>query len=86
MNSAYKELVRRNILAKMSDEERMMYLMMTEQEKSATKIQNELQEIKHDVERNKYSFLQDLGANIAGNAVFDGVVLLVSQLFKRIKP
>ena len=83
---AYKELARLNILAKMSDEERMMYLMMTEQEKSAMKIQNELQDIKGEVERNKYSFLQDLGANIAGNAVFDGFVFLVSRLFKRIKP
>ena len=84
--SAYKELARLNILSKMSDEERMMYLMMTQQEKSALKIQDELYDIRKAVERNKYSFAQDLGANVAGNAIFDGFIFLVSRLFKRIKP
>ena len=81
---AYKEYMRKKILEKMSDEERFMYFMMTEQEKEARNIHMELQNIESLVKKNKYSFSTDLLANITGNVITDSAIYLLSRLFKRL--
>lgn len=40
--------------------------------------------IEKKVDKNKYSFATDLGANIAGNAVYEGAVWIIKHLFSRI--
>ena len=82
---ALTQLARQKILEKMTDEERFMYLMMTEQERSSRQIRDDLQEIQRGVERNKYSFKTDLFANISGNVITDTAIYLLSLLSKRIK-
>lgn len=76
------DLRRLYILQKLSesltDEERQ-FLAGQDRERKEDKIMAELQEIKR-----KQSFGIDLGANVAGNAVYDTVLWLARKLLKKI--
>ena len=83
-----RELLRRKLLEdiydKMSDEEKHTFVQLTMQDKDHREIMSALNEIKKKADDNHHSFLSDFGANVAGNAVFDGAVWLLSRLVKRL--
>ena len=84
----YRELMRRRLLEQMydnmSDEEKRAFVQLTIQDKDHQEIMSALQEIKQKADNNHHSWVSDFGANIAGNAVFDGAIYLLSKLFKRL--
>lgn len=43
-----------------------------------------IQSLNEKVDASRHSFWQDFGANVAGNAVFDGLVWLASRLVKKL--
>ena len=85
---SYRELLKRklleNVYAKMSDEEKRTFVQLTMQDRDHHEIMQALQELRQRVDTNHHSWLSDFGANIAGNAVFDGAVWLLSRLIKRL--
>ena len=85
---SYRELLKRklleNVYAKMSDEEKRTFVQLTMQNRDHQEIMQALQSIRKEVDTNHHSWLSDFGANIAGNAVFDGAVWLLSRLIKRL--
>ena len=85
---SYRELLKRklleNVYAKMSDEEKRAFVQLTMQNRDHQEIMQALQSIRKEVDNNHHSWLSDFGANIAGNAVFDGAVWLLSRLIKRL--
>ena len=83
-SNVYKILARQLLLEKMDAQERQAYLFLTSQDKSFSEIKKELEQIKAQVEKNKYSFATDFASNVAGNAAFDAFVYLLSKAFKKI--
>ena len=85
---SYRELLKRklleNVYMKMSDEEKRAFVQLTMQNRNHQEIMQALQSIRKEVDTNHHSWLSDFGANIAGNAVFDGAVWLLSRLIKRL--
>lgn len=69
---------------KMSGKEKRTFVQLTMQDRDHTEIMSALQELKQKAESNHHSWVSDFGANVAGNAVFDGAIWLLSKLFKRI--
>lgn len=61
------------------DDKRLLTQSLSENENLLKK----LNVIEEKVDRNKYSFLTDVGANVLGNALFDIPVWLISKLIKR---
>ena len=86
--SGYRELMRKQLLEqiydKMSDEEKRAFVQLTIENRNHDEIMQALQAISDKAERNKPSWLSDFSANIAGNAVFDGAVWLLSRLIKKL--
>lgn len=86
--AGYRELMRRKLLEsiyeKMSPEEKRTFVQLTMQNKDHEEIMQALQGLSKKVEDNKHSWLSDFGANIAGNAVFDGAVWLLSKLIRKL--
>ena len=84
----YRELMRRQLLEriynKMSPEEQRTFVQLTLQDKDHQEIMSALNEIKQKTVSNHHSWLSDFGANVAGNAVFDGAVWLLSKLVRRL--
>ena len=84
----YRELMRRQLLEriynKMSPEEQRTFVQLTLQDKDHQEIMSALNEIRQKAESNHHSWLSDFGANVAGNAVFDGAVWLLSKLVRRL--
>ena len=87
--SEYRKMMRRKLLEemydKMSFEEKRLFAQLTIQEKSSEEIKQALAGISKQVEDSRHSWVQDLSANIAGNAIFDGLVWIGSRLFRGIK-
>jgi len=86
--NGYRELIRRKLLEqmyeKMSDEERRTFVQFSMQDKEHREIMQALQEINDKADKNRPSWLNDFSANIAGNAVFDGAVWLLSKLIRKL--
>lgn len=86
--SASRELMRRKLLEqiydKMTEEEKHTFVRLTMEDKNHQEILQALQQIDRKVDTNHHSWLSDFGANIAGNAVFDGAVWLFTKLFRRL--
>lgn len=87
MNSnEYKALMRRKLLEriydKMSDHEKLVFVQMTMQNADHQEIMRALNNLSKQVKENKHSWWADFGANVAGNAVFDGATWLFSKLLK----
>ena len=86
--SGYRELMRRKLLHeiydKLSNEDKRLFVQLTIDDKDHREIMSALDELKSKADSNRQSWLSDFGANIAGNAVFDGAVWLVSKLIKKI--
>ena len=86
--SNYRALMRRKLLEqiydKMSDEEQRVFVQMTMQDKDHREIMSALNDLKQKADENHHSFISDFGANVAGNAVFDGAVWLLSKLVRKL--
>ena len=86
--SDYRGAMRRKLLEqiydRMTPEEKRAFVQLTLQNKSHIEIVQALQNIERKVDTNHHSWLSDFGANIAGNAVFDGAVWFLSRLIKRL--
>ena len=85
MNNAVARYYRMKALVdyyeSLSDEEkRILFQPQYENENIIQK----LDVIERKVDKNKYSFATDLGANIAGNAVYEGAVWLLKKIFPKI--
>jgi hypothetical protein len=86
--NAYRAMMRRRLLEriydKMSDEERRTFVQLTMQDKDHKEIMASLNELKQRAESNHHSFVSDFGANIAGNAAWDGLLWIGSKLLRRL--
>ena len=72
------------IYSRMSDEETRTFVQLTLQDKDHREIMSALNELRQKADNNHHSWISDFGANIAGNAVFDGAVWLLSKFIKRL--
>lgn len=79
----YRELMRRKLLEeiydKMSDEEKRAFVQLTAQNKDYEEIRRALEEI-----RKRQSWVLDFSSNVAGNAVWDGLVWLVKYIIRKV--
>ena len=84
----YRGLARRELLEKiydrMTDEEKRLFIQLSIQDRDYTEIMQAIEELKQKADSNHHSWLSDFGANVAGNAVFDGAVWLGSKLLKKL--
>ena len=84
----YRALMRRKFLEqmydKLSDEDKRLYVQMAMQDKDHREIMQALNSLSRKADKNHHSFALDLGANIAGNAVWDSVIWLGSRLLRRL--
>ena len=76
-----------SIYDKMSEEEKRAFLQMSLQNKNHDELMSVLrmQGVQIADLRQHQSWLSDFSANIAANAVFDGVVWIGSRLFRQIR-
>ena len=79
----YKALMHKIILDEMSPEDRRSYLQSSMQSHQETMRALQKQANKLDEIHKSQSWLSDFGANIAGNAVWDGAVWVLSRLLRR---
>lgn len=86
--SEYRALMRKKLLErvydKMSPEEQRTFVQLTMQDKDHREIMAALNELSQKADDNHHSWLSDFGANVAGNAVFDGAVWLLSKLVRKL--
>ena len=88
--SIRREFMRRKLLEdiydRMSDEEKRTFVQMTIQDRSHTEIMEALRNQQTQLSgiRKGQSFVNDFGANIAGNAVWDGLLWLGSKLMRKL--
>lgn len=89
MSDTARALVRRKVLSdvfsKMSDEEQRILALLVMQDEDDSEIMAALQGASRQVEESKHSWMADFGANVAGNAVWDSAVWLLSRLTKLMK-
>ena len=89
-----REVLRRKLLEEMYDklspEDKRLFVQLTMQDKSRDEILQTLQqqndhfrEVTKIVSSHR-SWFSDLSSNIAGNAVWDGLVYLASRLIKKL--
>ena len=87
MANGYRELMRRKLLEelydKMTPDEKRLFVNYSIQGKDHEEIMDALKGISKQVEESRQSWISDFGANIAGNAAFDGFVYLLSKIIKR---
>jgi hypothetical protein len=87
--AAAEALMRRRLLEsiydRMTDEEKKLFAQMTMQQKSTDEILSALRQQQlqlADIKQHQQTFAQDFASNIAGNAVWDGLLWLTRRLFK----
>lgn len=89
MSSSAEALLRRRILEdiydRMTDEEKKIFVRMTMQQKSADEIIQALRQQQaqlQDIKQHQQTFAEDFASNIAGNAVWDGLLWITRKLFR----
>lgn len=89
MSSSTEALLRRRILEdiydRMTDEERRIFVRMAMQQKSTGEIVSALRRQQaqlQDIRQHQQTFAEDFASNIAGNAVWDGLLWLARRLFR----
>lgn len=73
---------------RMTDEEKRLFVQMTLQQRSTDDILNAIQRQSlqiQDVRENQQTFVKDFTSNLAGNAVWDGAVWLMTKLLRRLR-
>ena len=90
-SKAADALMRRKIVEeiyrRMTDEEKRLFLQMSMTNRSHNEVMLALQQQQkqlEDLRRRQQTFGEDFLSNVAGNAVFEGVVWLASRLFRRL--
>ena len=74
-----------SIYAKMSDDEKRLFVQMTMQNRSHTEIMAALQQQQAQLaklQRTQQTFGQDFLSNVAGNAAYDGLLWIARKLFR----
>ena len=74
-----------HIYAKMSDDEKRLFIQMTMQNKSHSEIISALQQQQAqlaDIKKHQQTFAADFASNIAGNAAWEGLVWIARRLFR----
>ena len=93
MSNACRELMRRQLLEemydKMSDADKRLFVQLTMQNRSRDEILQALQRQDDrlaDISKkmSHQSWLSDFSSNIAGNAVWDGLIWLGSRIFRKL--
>ena len=74
---SYEDYLRYKYLSEMSDEERKAYLQHRE-------VMNALRPLNERIDASGHHFWKDFGANVAGNAAWDGAVWLARALIKKL--
>ena len=72
-----------HIYAKMSDDEKRLFIQMTMQNKSHSEIMAALQQQQAqlaDIKKHQQTFAADFASNIAGNAAYDAALWLLRRL------
>ena len=89
MSSSAEALLRRRILEdiydRMTDEEKKLFVQMTMQQKSTDEIMSALRQQQaqlQDIKQHQQTFAEDFASNIAGNAVWDGLLWITRKLFR----
>lgn len=89
MGNGYRELMRRKLLEDMYDrmtpEEKRLFVNYSIQGKDHEEIMAALNGIGKQVEESRQTWLADFGANVAGNAAFDGAKWLLSRILRAIR-
>ncbi len=89
--NAYRELMRRKLLEEiydgLSDEDKRTFIQLTMQDKSWSEIAQALQHQGREIDEihekvSKQTWLSDFSSNIAGNALWDGLVWLGTKLIR----
>lgn len=87
--AALESLIRRKVLEdiydRMSDDEKRLFMQMTIQHRSHQDIMTALGQQKAllaDLRKNQQTFSEDFASNIAGNAVWEGLLWLFRRLLK----
>ena len=87
--AAAEALMRRKLLEqiydRMTDEERRLFIQLTMQQKSYSEIMQALQQQNEQLRilgKRQQTFAEDFASNIAGNAVWDGLVWLARRVVK----
>ena len=73
------------IYDRMTDEERRLFIQLTMQQKSYSEIMQALQQQNEQLRilgKRQQTFAEDFASNIAGNAVWDGLVWLARRVVK----
>jgi hypothetical protein len=88
MSSSAEALLRRRILEdiydRMTDEEKKLFVRMTMQQRSTDEIMSALRQQQaqlQDIKQHQQTFAEDFASNIAGNAVWDGLLWITRKLF-----
>lgn len=91
--NAYRELFRKKLLEEtyddLSPEDKRTFVQLTMQDKRWSDIMQAIQSQRQEIAEihqkvSRQTWLSDFSSNIAGNAVFDGLVWVVSRLMKKI--
>ena len=89
---AAEALMRKKLLEemydRMTDEEKRLFIQMTMQQRSTDDILKALQSQSaqlQDLRKRQQTFGEDFASNIAGNAVWDGLVWLAKSVSKLLK-
>ena len=90
MSSSAETLLRRRILEdiydRMTDEEKKLFVRMTMQQRSTDEIMSALRQQQaqlSDIRKRQQTFAEDFASNIAGNAVWDGLLWLARRMFRQ---
>ena len=83
-------MLSQRICEKMTDDERRLLLQQSLMDGQADRVLQALQKQQRQLDAlsehaSRQSWLSDFGANIAGNAVFDGSVWLVARLLRLLR-
>lgn len=91
--SAYRELMRRKLLEEIYDglspEDRRAFIRLTMEDKNWSEISQALQKQGREIDEihdkvSRQTWLSDFSSNLAGNAVWDGLVWLGSRILRKL--
>ena len=89
LSAAANALMRRKMLEsiynRMTDDEKRLFMQMTMQDKNHREIMSSLQQQQAQLTRlqkTQQTFASDFASNVAGNAVWDGLLWIARKLIK----
>lgn len=91
--NGYRELMRRKLLEEvynnLSPEDKRLFVKMTFEDRNWNEIMDAINRQGHELDEvhekvRRQTWFSDFSSNIAGNAVWDGLVWLGSRLFRKL--